>query len=90
MQYAKYTVKDRYSEFKTYSKFFRRKRFYSNACGRLDKSTQKESALKMYREHLQREYEFNNWIEGFEELQRKNIKENIEYLKNKIAELEDC
>lgn len=63
---------------------------HCNACGRWDKSTQKESALKMYKEHLQREYEFNNWIEGFEELQRKNIKENIEYLKNKIAELEDC
>ena len=59
-----------------------------NACGRFDKSTQKECALKMYREELQKQYDFNNWAEGLEELQRKNIKSNIKYLKKKIKELE--
>lgn len=61
---------------------------HCNACGRFDKSTQKECALKMYREELQKQYDFNNWAEGLEELQRKNIKSNIKYLKKKIKELE--
>lgn len=58
-----------------------------NACGRWDKSTQKESALKIYKRQLQEQYGFNNWISGMEEIQKKNIKANIKYYKQKIAEL---
>lgn len=61
---------------------------HCNACGRIDKSTQKQSAIKMYKRLLQEQYEFNNWIEGFEEIQKKNIKSNIRYYKDKIAKLE--
>lgn len=61
---------------------------HCNACGKWDKSTQKESALKMYEECLQQQYDFSSWIKGFEETQKKNIKANIKYYKRKIAELE--
>lgn len=60
-----------------------------NACGRIDESTQKQSELKLYKELLQDEYDFNNWIEGYEERQRINIAANIEYFNKKIAELEN-
>ena len=59
-----------------------------NACGRINKETQKESQLKLYKELLQDQYNFDRWIEGMEELQKKNIAKNIEHYKAKIAELE--
>jgi hypothetical protein len=59
-----------------------------NACGRINKETQKEDALELYKGLLQAEYEFDRWIEGMEELQKKNIAKNIERYKAKIAELE--
>ena len=61
---------------------------HCNACGRFDKSTQKQCALKMYKEKLQEEYDFDDWIDGFEKLQRSNVASNIEYFKKKIEELE--
>ena len=61
---------------------------HCNACGRWDKSTQKESALKLYKRYLQEQYDFDNWIDGLEETQKKNIESNIRYYKEKIAELE--
>ena len=60
-----------------------------NACGRFDKSTEKECKLKFYKEELQENYDFDNWIEGMEERQRQVIASNIEYFKNKIKELEE-
>jgi len=60
-----------------------------NACGRFNKDTQKECALKMYERQLSEEQNFNRWIEGVEELQRKNIKKNILYIKKKIKELKE-
>jgi hypothetical protein len=59
-----------------------------NACGRFNKETQKECALNLYRELLQEAKEFNNWIEGREETQRKNKDSNIKYFTEKIRELE--
>lgn len=59
-----------------------------NACGRIDKDKQKESKLKLYKDMLQEQYDFNNWEKGLEEIQRKNVKSNIEYFKAKIAEIE--
>lgn len=53
---------------------------HCNACGRFDKSTQKECELKMYKEELQKQYN--------EEVQKRNIESNIQYFKKKIAELE--
>ena len=61
---------------------------HCNACGRFDKSTQKECELKMYKRQLQKQYNFDGWIEGFEEAQKRNIESNIQYFKKKIAELE--
>ena len=61
---------------------------HCNACGRIDRETQKECAIKMYKRQLQGQYNFNSWIEGFEDVQKKNIESNIVYFKNKIAELE--
>lgn len=60
-----------------------------NACGRFDKATQRECALEMYMEKLQEQYNFNNWIEGLEEHQKKVNESNIRYYKEKIKELED-
>ena len=60
-----------------------------NACGRFDKKTQKECALKMYKRHLKEKENFDGWIEGLEEIQRKNNQSSIEYLKNKIKEIEN-
>jgi hypothetical protein len=57
---------------------------HCNACGRFDKSTQKECAIKMYKRQLQEQYNFNGWIE----MQKRNIESNIQYYKKKIAELE--
>ena len=59
-----------------------------NACGRIDKSTQKQAELQLYKNLLQDEYNFDRRIEGMEEIQRKNIALNIEHFKAKIAELE--
>ena len=59
-----------------------------NACGRIDKSKQNESALKLYKELLQQQYEFDNWIEECREIQESNIEANIKYFKTKIDELE--
>ncbi len=56
-----------------------------NACGRFDKSTQKECALEMYKRQLQEQYNFDGLIE----VQKRNIESNIQYLKKKIAELEE-
>lgn len=60
-----------------------------NACGRFDKDKQKESALKMWQQKLQEEYEFDGWVAGFEDIQKENIAANIEYIKGKIAEFEN-
>jgi hypothetical protein len=61
-----------------------------NACGRINPKTQKEDALKMWREKLEDELNFNQWHDDPEirELQRQNHQSNIEYFKAKIAELE--
>ncbi len=63
---------------------------YCNGCGRIDKSTQKESALKVYRKILNNKITFNEWFNDNESRKRqeKNIKANIEFYKKKIAELE--
>ena len=61
---------------------------WCNACGRVDKATHIQSQITMYKEELQREYEFDGWIEGMEDTQRQNVAKNIAYYKKKIAELE--
>lgn len=60
-----------------------------NACGRFNKETHIESEIALYKRHIQEEYEFDNWIEGYETVQRKVIAENIKYFRNKIALLEN-
>jgi hypothetical protein len=60
-----------------------------NSCGRWNKETMLNDRLEVYKRHLQEEYEFDNWIEGFEETQRANIQSNIEYLQGLIKETEE-
>ena len=61
-----------------------------NACGRINPARQKEDALKMWREKLEDELNFNRWDDDPEirALQERNRQANIEYYKAKIAELE--
>ena len=40
-----------------------------------------------YEERLQEQYDFDGWIEGMEDVQRANIKNNIEFYTAKIADL---
>jgi hypothetical protein len=44
--------------------------------------------LAMYRRDLEGHKNFDNWSEGFEELQRANIAKNIAYLEEKIRDTE--
>lgn len=60
-----------------------------NACGRINKATQTHDAIDMYKRHLGERENFSDWWEGFEELQRKNIKSDIEYFKKKISDLQN-
>ena len=60
-----------------------------NACGRIDKSTQRQSELELYKSFLQEEKNFNGWVKGHEDIQKRNIESNIEYFEKKIAELEE-
>ena len=62
---------------------------HCNCCGRIDKKTQKQAQLKYYKEKLDENKSFNDWIEGFKETQEKNIKTNIAYFETKIKELEN-
>ena len=62
---------------------------WCNCCGRVDKKTMKEAQLEYYKECLEEQYNFNGWIDGMRETQEKNVKENIEYFKKKIAEVEE-
>ena len=59
-----------------------------NACGRFDKSTQKQAELDLYKRRLKEMEKVDEFVEGYSEIQKKNRKENIEYLKSKISELE--
>lgn len=43
--------------------------------------------LKYYNECLEEELNFDNWIEGLEETQKKNIRINILYFKRKIRKV---
>ena len=61
-----------------------------NACGRINPERQREDALRIWREKLERELNFNQWHNDPEirALQERNRQANIEYFKAKIAELE--
>ena len=60
---------------------------WCNCCGRVDKKTMKEAQLRHFKELLEEQYNFDGWIEGMEETQKANVKENIEYFKSKIEQL---
>ena len=62
---------------------------FCNCCGRVDKATQLESQLLTYKRHLEEEEQFDSWIEGWEETQRKNKAASIDTLKKKIKQVED-
>lgn len=47
-----------------------------------------EERLEYHKEQLEHDVNFNQWLEGVEDLQRKNIAANIKYEKRKIRELE--
>ena len=59
----------------------------TNCCGRYGKGLKMWKARLEYHEScLNEELNFNNWQEGYEELQRKNVKENIKYERLKIRQ----
>ena len=60
---------------------------WCNCCGRVDKKTMKDAQLRHFKELLEEQYNFDGWIEGMEETQKANVKENIEYFKSKIEQL---
>ncbi len=62
---------------------------WCNCCGRIDKKTMKAAQLEYYKECLEEQYNFDGWIEGMKETQKANVKENIEYFKKKITEVEE-
>ena len=43
-----------------------------------------EERLKVCKRLLQEQLDFDNWIEGLEHIQRKNVKANIRYFKRRI------
>lgn len=43
--------------------------------------------LKYYNERIEEELNFDNWCEGWEEIQKKNIQSNIHYYKRKIRKV---
>ena len=53
-------------------------------CCSADPKVRAESRLKFCERMLQEQYDFDDWIEGWEETQRKNIKANIVYFKRRI------
>jgi len=62
---------------------------HCNACGRIDKTTEKECKLELYKNLLMEAQNFNRWQKGWEEIQKKNIAENIKYLELEIKKLEE-
>ena len=62
-----------------------------NACGRFDKSTQKECYKKMLLEKLQKERDFNDWSKNpkIKILQQSNIKKNIKYYEKELKKLKE-
>ena len=65
---------------------------WCNCCGRVDKKTMKEAQLEYYKECLEEQYNFDGLdsVDGIgRNSKEKNVKENIEYFKKKIAEVEE-
>jgi len=61
-----------------------------NACGRFNKETQRECALRVWIDELYYQFHFNAWFDDDEEikaLQKKNIESNIEFIQDKILSL---
>lgn len=62
---------------------------HCNACGRFNKETMHEDYLKVLKEHVKENINLSEWMEGYEELQKSNIQENIKYLEDEIKRVED-
>ena len=58
-----------------------------NACGRYDEETRRECAMALYQCELHEQFAFDNWLEGWEDIQKTNQALNIEFLERKITEL---
>lgn len=57
----------------------------SNCCGQFQKGLPMwEARLKYDTDMLNEKLNFNNWIEGFEKLQKENIKSDIKYYRRMI------
>lgn len=61
---------------------------HCNCCGRFDDKAKYQDRVDMYKRQLQENAEFNNWCEGLEELQKKNIALNAESLGESLREAE--
>lgn len=60
-----------------------------NACGIFNESTKHQCHLSVLKRQLAEVESFDNWLDGIEELQRKNKAANIEYTKNEIKKVEE-
>lgn len=87
MMHIDYSVAEDYlNPFDSYGEICTR----CNSCGRFSKDTMYQDRLVVYKRHLQEQYEFNDWCEGWEEIQRANREKNIEYYQRLIKETEDA
>lgn len=60
---------------------------HSNCCGRYGRGLKMWRArLSFHRQQLKEAIEFDNWIEGWEELQKKNNAFSINYHRRKIKQ----
>lgn len=59
-----------------------------NCCGRINPETKYQAQVNVLKRQLQEQIDFDYWIEGHEELQRKNQAANIEHIKREIKEVE--
>lgn len=61
---------------------------HCNCCGRFGKETMHQARINVFTRLKKENDEFEDWWDGAEELQRKNVKENSEYYAKIIAESE--
>lgn len=65
---------------------------HCNCCGRIDPNTKLQCQLELNKRLLEEEQEFNGWSDCPEvnDLQHKNVADNIEYFKRKIKGIEEA
>ena len=60
---------------------------HCNCCGRFGRKGMWKARLDCCKQEVKRLKTFNNWREGFEELQRKNIAKDLKYFHREIKKI---